>query len=182
MKKMKKARVKPDLQVTKVYNEIQNAVNKGYTTISEQGSSRSSKTYNTLIWLCAFCLGNPKTSVSIVRATLPALKGSVLRDFTEIMQRMHIWKQCTFNKSELICTFPNGSFVEFFSCDNEQKLRGRKRKILYVNEGNELSFIEWQQLQMRTTQLFIIVKKKQNGKAFSLSLKDLKTCFRIGAM
>lgn len=43
-----------------------------------------------------------------------------------------------------------------FSCDNEQKLRGRKRQILYVNEGNELKFIEWQQLQMRTTKFSII--------------------------
>lgn len=155
-RKAKNSTIEVELQATKVLTEIQEAVNKGYTTISEQGSSRSSKTYNTLIWLCAHCYDKPKTSVSIVRATLPALKGSVLRDFTEIMQRMHIWEQCTFNKSELICTFPNGSFVEFFSCDNEQKLRGRKRKILYVNEGNELNFIEWQQLQMRTTQLSII--------------------------
>lgn len=69
---------------------------------------------------------------------------------------MHIWGDCKFNKSELICTFPNGSWVEFFSCDNEQKLRGRKRQILYVNEGNELKFIEWQQLQMRTTKFSII--------------------------
>ena len=128
----------------------------GYTTVSEQGSSRSSKTYNTVIWLCVYCLQHPNTSVSVVRATLPSLKGSVLRDFITIMQGMGVWEMCKFNKSELICTFYNGSWVEFFSCDNEQKLRGRKRKILYVNEGNELKFIEWQQLQMRTTEFSII--------------------------
>ena len=94
--------------------------------------------------------------MSVVRATLPSLKGSVLRDFIKVMQDMNIWGECKFNKSELICTFPNGSWVEFFSCDNEQKLRGRKRQILYVNEGNELKFIEWQQLQMRTTKFSII--------------------------
>ena len=52
--------------------------------------------------------------------------------------------------------FPNGSWVEFFSTDNEQKLRGRKRDILFVNEANELSFIEWQQLKMRTTKYTIL--------------------------
>lgn len=144
------------LQTTRIFAEINQAKSRGYTTVSEQGSSRSSKTYNTVIWLCAYCANHPNTSASIVRATLPALKGSVLRDFKEVMQRMQLWDTCTFNKSELICTFDNGSFVEFFSCDNEQKLRGRKRKILYVNEGNELSFIEWQQLQMRTTDFSII--------------------------
>lgn len=150
MKKSKK------LQTTRIFYEINKAKSRGYTTVSEQGSSRSSKTYNTVVWLCQYCWNNPNTSTSIVRATLPALKGSVLRDFTEVMQRLNIWDYCTFNKSELICTFPNGSFVEFFSCDNEQKLRGRKRKILYVNEGNELRYIEWQQLQMRTTEFSII--------------------------
>ena len=144
------------MQATRVFAEIQKAKDEGFTTISEQGSSRSSKTYNTIIWLCAYAWRNADTSVSIVRATLPALKGSVLRDFVQIMQKMRIWDSCKFNKSDLICTFPNGSFVEFFSCDNEQKLRGRKRKVLYVNEGNELRYIEWQQLQMRTTELAIV--------------------------
>lgn len=144
------------MQATRVFAEIQKAKDEGYTTISEQGSSRSSKTYNTIIWLCAHAWQNADTSVSVVRATLPALKGSVLRDFVQIMQKMRMWDSCKFNKSDLICTFPNGSFVEFFSCDNEQKLRGRKRKVLYVNEGNELRYIEWQQLQMRTTEFAIV--------------------------
>lgn len=144
------------IQATRVFAEIDKARRQGFTTVSEQGSSRSSKTYNTVIWLCVQCLQKPLTTVSIVRSTLPALKGSVLRDFVQIMQQLGAWEQCKFNKSDLICTFPNGSWVEFFSCDNEQKLRGRKRKILYVNEGNELRFIEWQQLQMRTTDFSII--------------------------
>lgn len=144
------------VQTTRIYAEIDGAVKAGYTTISEQGSSRSSKTYNTMIWLCVYCLRHPGATVSVVRATLPALKGSVLRDFEAIMSDMGAWSQKCFNKSELIYKFPNGSWVEFFSCDNEQKLRGRKRQILYVNEGNELQYIEWQQLQMRTTKCSIV--------------------------
>lgn len=69
---------------------------------------------------------------------------------------MGVFDEKALNKSEMIYTFANGSFVEFFSTDSEQKLRGRKRKILYVNEGNELLFIEWQQLKMRTTEMAII--------------------------
>ena len=116
----------------------------------------SSKTYNTVIWLCVRCLSVPNTTVSIVRATLPSLKGSVFRDFVEILTNMGQYNRKQLNKSEMTYEFPNGSWVEFFSCDNEQKLRGRKRKILYVNEGNELRFLEWQQLQMRTT-LFSVI-------------------------
>ena len=144
------------LQTTRVFSEIENARRNGYTTISEQGSSRSAKTYNTVIWIVCQCLSVPKTTVSICRSTLPSLKGSVLRDFIEILQRIGEYSDKCYNKTDLIYTFPNGSWVEFFSCDNETKLRGRKRKILFVNEANELKYLEWQQLQLRTTQLSII--------------------------
>lgn len=144
------------IQTTRVYAEIQSAINNGFTTVSLQGSSRSSKTYNTLIWLVIYCLTHLHTRLSIVRATLPAIKGSVYVDFKEILLRLGVWNDKAMNKSEMVYTFSNGSWVEFFSTDNEQKLRGRKRDILFVNEANELSFIEWQQLKMRTTKYTIL--------------------------
>lgn len=146
----------PKIQTTRIFRDIEQAVAQGYTTISLQGSARSSKTYNVLIWLIVYCLSHPNTRLSIVRATLPAIKGSVLVDFKEILKRMGIYNERSLNKSELIYTFANGSWAEFFSTDSEQKLRGRKRDILFVNEANELGFIEWQQLKMRTTRLSII--------------------------
>ena len=145
----------PRIQTTKVFSELQHAVDSGYTTISEQGGSRSGKTYNTVIWLVNYCLRHAGTRLSVVRATLPALKGSVLIDFKEVIKKFGVWKDKSFNKSEYIYTFDNGSWIEFFSCDDEQKLRGRKRDVLYVNEANELSELEWQQLVMRTTRLRI---------------------------
>lgn len=144
------------IQTTRVFSEIENARKRGYSIISEQGSSRSSKTYNTVIWIVWRCLCVPKTTVSICRATLPSLRGSVLRDFTDVLEKIDAYSDKQFNKSELVYTFSNGSWVEFFSCDNEQKLRGRKRKILYVNEANEINFLEWQQLKLRTTRFTIM--------------------------
>lgn len=144
------------IQTTRVFSEIENARKRGYSIISEQGSSRSSKTYNTVIWIVWRCLCVPKTTVSICRATLPSLRGSVLRDFIEVLEKIDAYSDKQFNKSELVYTFSNGSWVEFFSCDNEQKLRGRKRQILYVNEANEINFLEWQQLKLRTTRFTIM--------------------------
>lgn len=146
----------PKVQTTKIYRRIEEARAQGYTTISAQGSSRSSKTYNIVIWLVLRCYQTPGTTVSVVRKTLTAARRSVLRDFKEIMINANLWKERNFKKGEFIYYFDNGSWIEFFGADDEQKLRGSKRKILYVNEGNELSFIEWQQLQMRTTMLSII--------------------------
>ena len=40
--------------------------------------------------------------------------------------------------------------IEFISLDQPQKIRGRKRDVLYLNEANELFFEDWQQLIFRT--------------------------------
>lgn len=145
-----------EILTTRIYRDVNNAFKEGFTTLSAQGSARSSKTYNIVIWLISYCIQNPYTRISIVRGTLPSLKGSVLVDFKEIMMNMLLWDSKLFNKSELIYTFPNGSWIEFFSTDNEQKLRGRKRDILFCNEANELTALEFQQLKLRTTKFSIL--------------------------
>lgn len=154
------------IQTSKIYAIVDKAINqfeivdgkkkRKYTTISAQGSSRSSKTYNILIKLLTYILQHPGTRLSIVRKTLPALKATVLVDFKEILRNMGIYNEKHLNKTDLIYTLPNGSWVDFFSTDDEQKIRGRKRDILFVNEANEILFIEWQQLKMRTTKFAVI--------------------------
>ena len=129
------------IQTTKIFSKIDNAIKKGYTIISEQGSSRSSKTYNTLIWLIIYLIQHPGTRLSIVRKTLPALKATVFVDFKEILFKMGVFDDKCLNKTDFIYTFSNGSWVDFFSMDDEQKIRGRKRDILFCNEANELSLI-----------------------------------------
>lgn len=143
------------VQTTKVYTQVEQAVNSGYKVVSAQGSSRSGKTYNIVLWLIVYACTH-KIVLSIVRATLPAVKRTVLRDFEEILVKLGLFDEKKRNKSELTYTLPNGSMIEFFSTDSEQKLRGSKRDVLYVNEANELKFIEWQQLIMRTRRFAIV--------------------------
>lgn len=140
----------------KIWDGIHEGLSGGKTIISLQGSARSAKTYNTVIFLITYAVQNPNIRVSIVRKTLPALKGSVLIDFREILNRMGIWDSRSFNKTELTYKFDNGSWFEFFSTDDEQKIRGRKRNVLFCNEANEISYLEWQQLLMRTMSFTII--------------------------
>src|SRR3990167_11463372 len=128
---------------SKVYKGLIKGLAESKTILSLQGSSRSGKTVNILIFLITYILEHNNTRLSIVRKTLPALKGSVLIDFKEILFKMGLWSDKQFNKTELIYKFSNGSWVEFFSTDDEQKIRGRKRGILFANEANELSYLEW---------------------------------------
>ena len=111
----------PKIQTTKVYTELDQAIKAGYTTVSEQGGSRSGKTFNTVIWLVVYLMNHPRLRLSVVRKTLTALRGSVLLDFKEVLLMFNLWnwKDKAFNKSEFTFEFPNGSWIEFFSTDDE---------------------------------------------------------------
>ena len=50
----------------------------------------------------------------------------------------------------------NGNLVEFISLDQPQKVRGRKRNLLFINEANELDYEDWQQLIFRTDEKIIL--------------------------
>jgi phage terminase large subunit len=79
-----------------------------------------------------------------------------MRDFFEILDGLGLYKESEHHKGENLYRFSNSSTIEFFSVDDAQKLRGRKRHILYCNEANELTFEDFQQLNMRTTSKFIV--------------------------
>ena len=79
-----------------------------------------------------------------------------MRDFADIMERLNLYRDSRFNKSKLVYVFPNGSLIEFFSVDQEEKVRGRKRDILFINEANELRFKDYTQLTIRTIEKVII--------------------------
>ncbi len=124
--------------------------------IINQGGSRSSKTYSLCQMLIVYCLQNPKRRVSIVRKSFPALSGSVGKDLFEVLDTLGLYEKEYHNKSNSTYKFPNGSYIELFSVDDSQKLRGRKRDLLFINEANELDAEEFLQLNMRTTEKIFI--------------------------
>lgn len=139
-----------ELNATQVFSWNWEALTSEKRFIINQGGSRSSKTYSLCQLLTVWCLQNPNKVVSIVRKTFPALRATVMRDFFEVLKDLNIYEKSNHNMSENIYRFPNGSLVEFFSIDDEQKVRGRKRDIGWCNEANELWFEDFQQLNMRT--------------------------------
>ena len=123
--------------------------------IINEGGSRSSKTYSLCQLIMVYCLQNPQKVVIIIRKTFPALRATAMRDFLEVLKEAGIYDKTSHNMSEHIYTFPNGSIVEFFSVDDEQKIRGRKRHVAWCNEANELFLDDFTQLNMRTEQKLI---------------------------
>ena len=56
-----------------------------------------------------------------------------------------------YNRTLLTYTFASGSYIEFFSADQEDKVRGPRRNVLYINECNNISFETYHQLAIRTS-------------------------------
>lgn len=124
--------------------------NKDKRLLMFQGSARSGKTYNILTWLVVYALTTPNKTISIVRKTLPALKASALKDLKEILINLELFEQARWHKQDGYFEFHNGTIIEWFSTDEEQKLRGRKRDLLFINEANEITRDEYTQLAIRT--------------------------------
>lgn len=145
--------MKLDIKHTGVFTRNREAlIDDRLRFVVNQGGTRSSKTYSLCQLIIVYCLTNPGKTVSIVRKSFPALRGSVMRDFFEIMKDLGIYSESAHNRTENIYSFDNGSSVEFFSLDDAQKVRGRKRHLLWANEANELDFEDFNQLNFRTSE------------------------------
>lgn len=121
-----------------------------------QGGTRSGKTYA----ICQFIsylitTSNEPLTISVIRKTLPALKGSVYRDLITILEETGIYYLGVHNKAENTFRY-NNHLIEFLSVDEPQKIRGRKRNIAFLNEANELTIEDFRQINMRTTDYIII--------------------------
>ena len=116
-----------------------------------QGGTSAGKTFGILPILIDKALRQPNLEISVVSESIPHLRRGALKDFLKIMLMTGRYKDYQFNKSTLKYTFSNGSYIEFFSIDQEDKLRGARRNILYVNEANNVYFESYNQLAIRTS-------------------------------
>jgi phage terminase large subunit len=140
------------IQTTKVFEELHTS-DKRVNVF--QGSSRASKTYNILIYFVSRLLNEDNKTLSLVRKTLPALKGSVLRDLKEILLKFEVFDSNDWHTGDGYYQIGT-NIIEWFSVDDETKLRGRKRDYLFINEATELSYDEYIQLILRTSGMVVM--------------------------
>jgi phage terminase large subunit len=121
-----------------------------------QGGSSASKTYSILAVEIDHCTKNPYTETSVVAESIPHLKRGAMRDFMKIMTVTGRFNTARWNATDFRYKFANGSYIEFFSADDDSKLRGARRDRLYMNEANNLSFHAYTELAARTKQSVIL--------------------------
>jgi phage terminase large subunit len=141
------------IKTNKVFRHLEESAAK---IVVQQGGTRSGKTYNIILWIIfSYCQKNEGKIITICRKTYPALRGTVMRDFLTILKDHEIYSEEDHSKTASEYKL-NGNTIEFISLDMPQKIRGRKRDLLFANEANELNFEDWQQLLFRTNEKVII--------------------------
>jgi len=115
-----------------------------------QGGTSAGKTFGVLPVLISICALNPLSEVSVVAESIPHLKRGAMKDFKKIMIFTGRWFDERWNATDFKYTFHNGSIIEFFSADNDSKLRGARRDWLYMNECNNMTFHAYTELASRT--------------------------------
>tara|TARA_R110000772_G_C13245239_1_gene434034 strand:- start:58 stop:1227 length:1170 start_codon:yes stop_codon:yes gene_type:complete len=116
-----------------------------------QGGTSAGKTFGILPLLIDQAIKEPNLEISVVSESIPHLRRGALKDFLKILIMLNRYRDSQFNKSTLKYTFGNGSYIEFFSVDQPDKLRGARRNVLYVNEANNIPFDAYNQLAIRTS-------------------------------
>ena len=140
------------IQTTQTFEDL---LNPDYRNYVFQGSSRAGKTYNIILWMVINILNEENKVYSIVRKTLPSLKGSVLRDLKEILIKLDMYDS---NKWHSVDGYVEigSNIIEWFSLDTEEKVRGRKRDVCFINEATEITYDEYVQLSLRTSERMIL--------------------------
>lgn len=82
------------------------------------GGTRSGKTYAILQYLIVKALETAQT-ITIVRKTIPSLKRTVIKDFTDILKGLNIWREDDFNITDRIYRL-NESTIQFINSDDAE--------------------------------------------------------------
>jgi phage terminase large subunit len=138
-----------DVLEIKGTNVLERNINATTRFVINQGGTRSSKTYSIAQRLIIKSLEETGLVISIVRKTMPSLRSSAMKDFFTLFEEYGLYDDACHNKSENIYRL-HGNEFEFFGLDEPQKIRGRKRDYLWLNEANEFAIEDFKQLNWRT--------------------------------
>ena len=116
-----------------------------------QGGTSAGKTFGIIPILIDRATKTAGLEISVVSETIPHLRRGAIKDFLKIMDWTGRYIDANWNKTLLTYKFVNGSYIEFFSAEQESKLRGARRNVLYINEANNIDFDSYHQLAIRTS-------------------------------
>jgi phage terminase large subunit len=116
--------------------------------VLNEGGTSSSKTYSIMQCLIRIAqTAETPLTISVVSESMPHLKHGAIKDFIDLMGPS--FNPSRYNKTEGQYHFDK-AIIEFFGADQPAKVRGPRRDILYINEGNNVPWETARGLDVRT--------------------------------
>jgi phage terminase large subunit len=113
-----------------------------------QGGQGAGKTISILMLLIDY-FERSKVEITICSAELSKLKDTALNDFLKILQDWKLYEQKYFNKTESLYQKDAGHFIEFIGLDKADVGKGRRRKLVYINEANKVTLEQYADITAR---------------------------------
>lgn len=114
-----------------------------------QGGTRSGKSYSCIYFIIDYCLLYTGMEIDIVRDTFTALKATAWKDFVDVLTRCNLYDERKHNKTDHSYSL-NGNTINYYGADTPEKIHGRARDLLWVNEAHQFPEETIDQLFPRT--------------------------------
>jgi phage terminase large subunit len=112
------------------------------------GGARSSKSYSIIQLLVQKFISEDHKEILIARKTLPSLRMTAYKVFIDLLQDYGYYSRCTHNKTNLTIKYGTNT-VYFLSIDDPQKIKSTEFNYVFLEEANELAYIDFMTLWMR---------------------------------
>lgn len=136
---------------TKVFEGLYNAYkSRKYNVFVLEGGSRSSKTHSIIQFWIMWAWFNQGKGKRVVIARLKAtwLKGTVYKDFMDVLKMYNLYERKCENKTDKIYNLWGTEFW-FVGLDDPQKIHGMQTDAFWINEAVEASKDSYDQLMQR---------------------------------
>lgn len=119
------------------------------------GGTAASKTISILGWLIDYSQNksNQNKLSTVTSESYPHLEKGAMLDFESMMKDRGYWNDDRWNRTKHQYTFETGNVLEFAIFDTYNKAHGPRRDVLFINEGNNLSYNIVDQLITRTREI-----------------------------
>ena len=167
--------MKLQIEGNRLLDEMLNSDKRFYLHI---GGSRSGKTYSILQYIIIYCFKNKDKTITIARKTFPSLRLGAYREFIQLLKELDVYKEESHNKTNNFYNL-NSNLIQFISIDQSQKLRGLKHDLVFIDEVNEVTKEEADQLFMRTGDKVIMAQNPSDALHWSLRLQANEDCLYL---
>jgi phage terminase large subunit len=120
-----------------------------------QGGQGAGKTYSALILIINHLAGTTGHKAIVASEELTKMRLTVIDDFFKILISAGIYNPWRVRDNGTRYLFGNGSSIKFIGLDKDDIGKGLRSDILYINEGNKITFEAYRQLSSRARRVII---------------------------